>query len=406
MNNAALHDLEPIYSGKPEHPDALTLSDLHDARTRWGTMALSAILGCAASREVGMRKFIELADVTQRDLVGKVAKDFYAEELGLTEDTLDTFMTVTNLGISGCGFDNEALAEESEERVVLEATTCPIVHHANLAGYENGNPAMDDLSLWCDTYDNFESAAVSPSQGLIHSHCIGKGDRYCRIICETIKPEDRRKEGEHIYDYTARLRKAQQEFKPDGPWVLDDKPPELVQDLIRDLVSGSVQVQSQIAPTLYDRRQMGADIWGRVGAVSTLMAGKLMGWQTLIASVPDKLGSALKKAARQKVEQLGIESHTVKDVANLHLSLIKGQGFGDYRIEEESGTCVKASCDKCPIIEWGHEAGLDDEAKHISNWCTAARTQEAQVISTNITHTYTDCIGKGDDVCRWVIEKT
>ena len=51
-----------------------------------------------------MRKFIELADVTQRDLVGKVAKDFYAEELGLTEDTLDTFMIVTNLGITGCRF--------------------------------------------------------------------------------------------------------------------------------------------------------------------------------------------------------------------------------------------------------------------------------------------------------------
>ncbi|RME10975.1 MAG: hypothetical protein D6816_02695 [Bacteroidetes bacterium] len=406
MEEKALIRVDPIYSGRPDDPNAPTITDLHEARTRWGTMALSAILTCASDKKVGLRKFLELADTTQRELVGGVAKDFYAKELGLTEDTLETFLTVTNLGITGCGFDNEVLAEESERRVVIEATTCPIVHHANLAGFQNGDPAMDDLSLWCDTYDNFESAAVSPSQGLIHSHCLGKGDKYCRIICVTLDEDDRRKDGEHIFDYTARLRKKQQEYKPDGPWVLDDKPPELVQDLIRDFVSGSIEIQEKIAPTLYERRQIGAMVWGRIGAVSTLMAGKLLGWDTLIDSIPDKLGVALKKAAKQKAQSLGIQGDSARDAATLHLNLIKGQGFGEYEIEEESPNRVKASCDKCPIIEWGREAGLEDEEIHIADWCSAARTQEAKVISSSLTHTYTGCLGRGDSKCSWVIEKS
>lgn len=399
---------EALYSGKPEDENAPTIEDLHNARLRWGAMSMSAILGCAGDKEVGLKKFLEFADTTQRDLVGKVAKEFYCGELGLTEDTLATFLTVTNLGITGCGFDNEVLVEDTEDRCVIEARKCPIVDHANIAGYENGSSEMNDLSLWCDTYDNFESAAVSPSQGLIHSHCIGKGDKYCRIICKTLPEEEARKDGEHIFDYTSRLRNLEQENQPGGPWAMEGKDEDLVQDLIRDLVSGSVQVQSQIAPTLYERKQMGAEVWGRIAAASVLLAGKLRGWETLLDSVAVADRPYLQKAAKERAEalELPVGNGTASDAAKLYMSLIKGQEYGEITIEEEREDYVRGSCVKNPVVQWGIESGLDDQVGNLSAWSSASGTQEVQVISSDLTYTVTHCPSKGDDVYRWVIEKS
>lgn len=400
-----MNDIEVVYSGKPEDKNMPTLQDLHDARKRWGTMAMSAILRCAEHKDVGMRRFLEAADATQRDLVGEVAKEFYAGELGLTEDTLETFAVVTALGITGAGFENEVMVESTENRCVLDCDTCPIIDHANAAGYENGHEAMADLSLWCDTYDNFESVAVSPTNGLTHSHCIGKGDKYCRIVCKTFEPEELRNEGEHIFDYTARVRDTEREHNANGPWPIDDLPPDLKEELNREVISDYVKLQSQIAPTLYERKQMGSDIWGRIAGVSTIMAGKLIGWDAFINSTPEKQGPFLQEAAKRKADVLGIEGDSVDDAVALHLGLIKGQGFGEYQLEKEGDNCVKGSCDKCPIVESGNDAGLSDDAKDVIGWCSAARTQEAQIIASDITHNYTHCLAKGDVACRWVIEK-
>ena len=60
---------------------------------------------------------------------------------------------------------------------------------------------------------------------------------------------------------------------------------------------------------------------------------------------------------------------------------------------------------KCPIVEYGQAANLGEAAESVINWCSAARTYEAQAIDKNIKHTYTHCLGKGHKICRWVIEK-
>lgn len=403
-------DLTPgpaLYSGMPEDVNAPTIEDVHNARLRWGAMSMGAILGAAADKKVGMKSFLEKADVTQRELVAKVAKDFYCGELGLTDDVLETFLIVTNLGITGAGFDSEVLVEDEPTRCVIEASKCPIVDHANMAGYENGDLAMEDLSLWCDSYDNFESAAVSPNQVLVHSHCIGKGDKYCRIICKTLPEEQARRDEESIFDYTARLRDDEFEQKPGGPWAMEGKPPELVEDLIRDLVFSSHKVQSEIAPTLYEKKQFGAELWGRIAAASVLLAGKLRGWETLVDSVAIADRPYLQKAAKERAEALGLPvgNGTARDAAKLYMSLIKGQEYGEITIEEESDDYVRGYCEKNPVVQWGIESGLGDEVENLSAWCSASRTQEAQVISSDLTHTVTHCPGKGDDVYRWVIKK-
>lgn len=383
----------------------LTEDQYTKSRERWGAMALSAIMRCAGREDVGFRKFLELADTTQRELVGKVAKEFYAKEFNLMEDSIETFFKVTSLGVVGCGFEYEVDAGSTDEKLKAEQYRCPIVDHAHMAGYKNGDSEFDDLGLWCDTYDNFESAAVAPSQGMVHSHCIGRNDRMCRWYIETLEPEVQRQEGEHIYDYTHRMRAEYRERQPDGPWVLDGKTQEETDQLVQDNVSVAHRLQDEIAPTWRDKNRLGSDIWGRIGAVSTVMAGKLLGYDNYVDTMSEKQGPNLQIFARERAEECGITGDSVNDAVSLHNALIVGQGFGAYEINQKSTECIEGACTKCPIAEWAGEAGMAEEAKGISTWCSAARTYEAQVIDENISHTYTHCLANGDAVCRWVIEK-
>ena len=390
-----------------ELPDSVRQSVMTslEARTRWGTMALSAILRCAGTEGIGMRHFLELADVTQRKLVGGIAKEFYADQMGLVEDSLKTFIEVTYHGVTGCGFDYEVDAGSTEERCKMEQVRCPIINHAHLAGYNNGDAELHDLSAWCDTYDNFESAAVAPSTVMVHSHCLGRNDRSCRLFMEPLPKNQARGESEPIYDYITRLRDQYRAADPSGPWVIDGKTEDEIEQLRIEALIPAVEIQDELTPTWEAKAKMGSEIWGRIGAVSTIMAGELLGWDEFVSSMSDKQGPLLKKVARDKAEDAGITGDSPKDAARLHEALIAGQGYAGYEISEENDNRLCGSCGNCPIIEWGVEGGMAKGTKSVMQWCSAARTYEAQALSPDLTHTYTKCLGKGDDVCQWVIEK-
>jgi hypothetical protein len=82
----------------------VSVKELREAVLRWQRMGFSAIFRCVETEGVGMKKFLEVADKTQRDLVGKTAVEFYVDGLGLKGDNMDTFFGVTNLGVVGSGF--------------------------------------------------------------------------------------------------------------------------------------------------------------------------------------------------------------------------------------------------------------------------------------------------------------
>ena len=385
--------------------NSLSALQYMEARSRWGAMGLSAILRCAETKNVGMRKFLELADNTQRELVGRVAKEYYATELGLVEDELKTFEAVTAIGITGCGFEYEIDAGITDDKYIAVQYKCPIVDNAHRAGYENGDSAFRDLGLWCDTYDNFESNAVAPSQIMVHSHCLGRNDTNCKLFMQSAPEGLERKPGEHLYDYTARMRDKWREDYPDTASFTEGKSPAELEEGSAELRKLTAIEQDKVAPSLVDKKKMGAQIWGRIGAVSTLMAGKLLGWDRFVESMKEKQGPCLTRAAREKADDLGIEGNTVHDAVALHQSLINGQEFGAYDVNAISKNRIEGTCTKCPIVEYGQAANLAEAAESVINWCSAARTYEAQAIDKNIKHTYTHCMGKGHKICRWVIEK-
>lgn len=384
----------------------VTSKEQKEARMRWMRSAFSAVLRCAEDEGIGMRKFLEVADSTQRELVGKTAIEFYVDGLGLKGDNIDTFFGVTNLGVIGAGFDYEVnrTFEFEDEKASAEQYRCPLWDEVEAAGYEIGDEIVKDLSLWCDMYDNFESAAVTPSIGMVHSHCLGRGDKCCRWFIEKMPEEQRRKEGEHVYDYLARMR---DEFRSrgDGPWVIDDLTPEEIEQLTRDNVKVTEDQQDELWPYINDKFDYGIDVIGRIGACSTLIAGELMGWDKFIDKMSEKEGKILKKAAKEKMYELGIYGDTAIAAYDLFRAIIMATGMGPYKVEEKSIDKVVASCDHCPIIEAGLESELDEHCKHIMPHCSAECTYEIQALGDNLKQTFTHCLGRGDDKCRFVIER-
>lgn len=60
------------------------------------------------------------------------------------------------------------------------ATKCPIYD----AAVEMGFAHVEDLSLWCDWFKNLDVKAVNPEYHLTHTHCLARGDNYCRWTIE------------------------------------------------------------------------------------------------------------------------------------------------------------------------------------------------------------------------------
>jgi hypothetical protein len=378
--------------------------ELLAARRRWMRAGYSAILRCADTEGIGMRGFLEVGDKTQRQLVGKTAIEFYRDSLGLTEDSIDTFFGVTNLGVVGSGFDYEVARYTRATSVSAEQYRCPLIDHVHAAGYQNGDKALQDLSLWCDMYDNFESAAVAPSVGMIHSHCLGLGDHQCRWYIEILDPKEVREDDEHIHDYLGRMRESRR-GRGDGPWVIDGKTPEDIDRITRENVQLSEDDQDKLWPTTLEKLEQGVLVSSRIGSASLLIAGELLGWDSFVERMEEKEGPILTQAAKETAEERGIYGDTPQAGAVLHEALTLGTLFGPYEIEESTEDRVVASCATCPLVEAGRESGLEDPCSEVSVYCSAAATYEVQALSKDLSQTYTACLGKGDSVCRWVIEK-
>jgi hypothetical protein len=380
------------------------VDQLVEARRRFMRAGYSALFRCVEAPGVGMRSFLEVADRTQRELVGRTARDFYAQELGLANDDLDTFFGVTNVGVVGSGFDYEVNRHSREDSVSAEQYRCPLIDHAKAAGYPVGHPALADMSLWCDTYDNFESAAVAPSTGMVHSHCLGRGDHQCRWYIETLEEDQRRRPDEHIFDYLARMRDRYRAADPGGPWVIDGLEPDEIDRITRENVALSEADQDKLYPSLEDKLTQGVLVSSRIAASSIVIAAKLLGWDRLIEGMAEKEGPILRDEARKKADQLGIYGATASAARWLHEALNLGTGVAPYEIEELTTHRVVASTRRCPLAEAAQESGLGEDAAGLREYHTAVARYECEALGEGVTMTFTHCISRGDAVCRYVAE--
>lgn len=348
----------------------VTSKELEEARMRWMRASWSAIIRCAEADGAGIKKFIERADTTQRAIVAKTAVEDYCAGLGLEELDLNTFFGVTNAGVAGSGFNHEVNRIFEDKLVSAEQYRCPLMDEILEAGYEVGDPLLEDVSLWCDMYDNFESAACAPSVAMTHSHCLGRGDKQCRWFIEDIPKEQRRQEGEGIYEYLSRQRDFYR-AKGDGPWVIDGLCPDEIDRITRENVKVTEDQQDELWPTLDGKLEWGVTVSYRIATASILNAGGLLGWDKFVDMMAEKEGPILTKDALKKAKELGIYGFTAVAAFDLYRALRLGSQFEEPVVEEKTADKVVASCKSCPICTAGPEVGLADELKNVSCYCEA-----------------------------------
>lgn len=131
----------------------------------------------ASAKMIGWERLINLLKEVQSEGLKKAAeerKEFYEIE----GDTYRDAGALYALGYAGFPFYDHQLVEYTDERVEMVSHSCPLVDHAKEMDLNH----EEDLSLWCDFYHNFNVQAANKNCQLVHTHCLGKGDKICRSV--------------------------------------------------------------------------------------------------------------------------------------------------------------------------------------------------------------------------------
>jgi hypothetical protein len=131
-------------------------------------------------KALGWEKYLGLVDQQLGDRMAHHAVRV-REELDSRGNTLRDAANLALFAYTSMGFHWHTLAEYSDLRVELVADRCPIMDSAEHMGVTD---CMQDMPLWCDWHHNHYVQAVSREVELVHTHCLGRGDTYCRVCME------------------------------------------------------------------------------------------------------------------------------------------------------------------------------------------------------------------------------
>jgi hypothetical protein len=133
-----------------------------------------------AANEMGWEKFINLSQeklswgFTQ---AAKNLKSWANIHLGDMEEA----GMILGVAYYIMGFEDHSIIEYNHDRIEAVAPRCKLIETAKNMGLEN---TVEDMCLWCDFYHNHAVKAVNPNLTVTHTHCLGKGDAYCRILID------------------------------------------------------------------------------------------------------------------------------------------------------------------------------------------------------------------------------
>lgn len=132
-----------------------------------------------AGDTLGWEKFINL--IGEKQSWGWTqAADNRRLSYGILGHTLRDAAALVVSAYAGLPFDSHRLTKYTDEQIEGIADWCPIVEQAN----EMKLDKLEDLSLWCDFYHNFDVHAANPEFQQVHTHCLGRGDKYCRFVID------------------------------------------------------------------------------------------------------------------------------------------------------------------------------------------------------------------------------
>jgi len=363
---------------------------LQEAVRKWHRFAWSDILRVA--EVVGWETIILAIEKNQKQGVVDAAVE-YRKQNGLTTHDMDAMYIISVNGTLGVGFDHTTL-EHTPEREIGMAYTCPMIQGIRDMGMEN-NPLMKDFSLWCDTYDNMELRATSPDIWYTHTHCLGKGDKYCRYFVDYRKPEP----GENYYQTLKRFRdvkrKESDASAPGGTVANEFRYGNSIQKPV---------TTEKLGLTKEDELNLGVQIQRRIGVSTILIGAELIGWEKMINGMYTNQVPRLTELSRNVGAKWNITGTTPLDGAVLmHIGML-GSGFDDHQATSWISKRVEGVARTCPLVESAKESGLENKMEDMNIWCTAWHNANASAMNKNVTCTFTHCLAKGDKLCRWIVE--
>jgi hypothetical protein len=363
---------------------------LQEAVRRWHRFSWSSILRVA--EVVGWEKIILEIEKKQKQGVIDAAME-YRRQTGLTTHDMDAMYIISVNGTLGVGFDHTTL-EHTPEREVGMAYMCPMIQGIRDMGMEN-SPLMKDFSLWCDTYDNMELRATSPDIWYTHTHCIGKGDRYCRYCVDYRKKDP----ADNYYQTLKKNRDVKRQESDDAA------PGGTAENEFR--YGNSIQkpvVIENLGMSKLGELQLGVRIQRRIVVSTVLIGAYLIGWENFINSMYVKEIPRLRELSRNLGTKWNITGTTALDGAVLmHLGML-GMGFDDHQAITWTSRRVEGVARTCPLVESAKESGLESEMDEMHLWCDAWHNANAGANNPNVKCTFTHCLAKGDKLCRWVVE--
>jgi hypothetical protein len=322
------------------------------------------------------------------------AANAFRKEFGLKSDDMHDMRIVSCAGTIGIGFENDAGIEHTEEREVGMKHWCPMVQGIRDMGYEN-SPLIKDFHLWCDLYDNFEIAATNTKMCYTHTHCLARReDSYCRYCVDF---RDRRPD-ENYYQWLVRMRaekRAEANEEAHGDVAALDRPGFAACNVL-DNTWGKKPIEEVL--------ELGVRIQRRIAVATVITGVELLGWDKFIDGMMDKEIPRMRELMRNFGQEWDITGTTAVEAAVLMSIGMQGSGFDNHQFIRWNKKRAEGIGTSCPLVESAIESGLEGKLENMCHWCSAWHEANAAAMNGDIKVTFTHCIGKGDKLCRWIVE--
>lgn len=131
-----------------------------------------------AIKVLGMEKWLEICENDHSRGYSQTAMKMKKTYDRVGNDVRDGANLVA-INMAQAGFDAHNIIKYDGESVETVSTQCPIVDAANRLGLTE---VLEDMSLWCDFYHNHFVHTSNKKHNLTFTHCLGRGDKYCRCM--------------------------------------------------------------------------------------------------------------------------------------------------------------------------------------------------------------------------------
>ena len=343
-------------------------------------------VGCivVSAEKIGWEKFINTLHKTQGPGVEAAAKAM-RKQYGVTGDTLLDARIISVAGAAGCGFERHQTIEFSGTHFEGYGDWCGMVQAADEMGLGD---KLELMSVWCDTYDNSEVHATNKDLWYVHANCLGRGDKYCRYFVDLF-PE--KQQGSFFEILKRHIEEKREELRKSYP------EPSSAQGL------GPLRVIEDVSEEVVYKEAV--RIWNHICTATILAAAELLGWGEFLNLVSEKLKRGFTEAAGALKRDFDIIGYSLRDACRMYTGVSSACGFDKHHIIEYSDRRIEGVADWCPIIDSAKNLGAGKIVEEMSLWCDLYNNFNIHAVSPTSQQVFTHCLGRGDQYCRFIMEK-